>query len=44
MYIPLERVQNCIFCENMNQFFEYVDKWKNLEGPQALIAKINFEL
>ena len=39
MYIPLEKVQNCILCENMNQFFEYVDKWKNLEGSQALIAK-----
>ena len=39
MYIPLEKVQNCIFGEAMNQFFEYVDKWKNLEGSQALIAK-----
>ena len=29
MYIPLEKVQNCIFGENINQFFEYVDKWKN---------------
>ncbi len=37
--IPLEKVQNCIFSESMNQFFEYVNKWKNLEGSQALFAK-----
>ena len=39
MCIPLEKVQNCIFGGYINQFFEYVDKWKKLEGSQILIAR-----